>query len=232
MTLEQSKKRGAAWHAAVALGVAAAAALVAFLLVRGLIPSLLLPLEEGPASASPTRVPVAVGGRPPSATADEDEPPVATEDGAEGGPEGIARAGRTGRRRRAGRGREEASGSGVSDDPPALDLGGVVAAGRGAYRVPRALVEEAIERGARPGGVRAIPRRVDGEIDGYRLQGGAASLPVLGLRPGDVLTSVNGMDLDSPDAALAIFGALRRARRVSLRLERDGRPMTLRYAIE
>jgi len=210
----------------------AAAALLALLLVRGLLPAFLLKVDEVPPSPSPNApgggAEHAVEG---TATTGDDRSAEA-EDGEEASEESEADPGSSGRRRRRPQRRNDGSGADEPDEGPTLDLGGVVATGGGAYRLPRALVEEAIERGARPGGVRATPRRVDGQIEGYRLEGGAASLPALGLRPGDVLTSVNGMDLDSPDAALAIFGALRRARRVSLRLERDGSPMTLRYAIE
>ena len=47
----------------------------------------------------------------------------------------------------------------------------------------------------------------------------------LGLRNGDVLQRINGLDLDSPDKALEAFTKLRDARRIELEIERGGAPV-------
>lgn len=52
------------------------------------------------------------------------------------------------------------------------------------------------------------------------------------LSRGDVVTAVNGGSLERPDDALAVFNALRGAAELRVDLLRDGRPMTLRVAVE
>lgn len=53
----------------------------------------------------------------------------------------------------------------------------------------------------------------------------------LGLRPADVVTQVNGVELTSPEAVLDAYSKARNARTITLTVERAGRIIALRYRI-
>jgi general secretion pathway protein C len=54
----------------------------------------------------------------------------------------------------------------------------------------------------------------------------------LGLKKGDVVRRLNGFNLGTPDGVLEAFGHLSKNDRLSLTIERDGQPQTLRYTLE
>ena len=54
----------------------------------------------------------------------------------------------------------------------------------------------------------------------------------MGLLRGDVIKLVNDMKLDSPEKALQILQQLREARRLTVDIERFGKPMTFTYELE
>jgi len=80
--------------------------------------------------------------------------------------------------------------------------------------------------------VRATPIRVGGRFLGYRVDPGTnpALFTRLGLRPGDVVTSINGLPLNTPGGALAAMRGLRNPQHISLVVERNGHRITLRPA--
>lgn len=51
------------------------------------------------------------------------------------------------------------------------------------------------------------------------------------LRPGDVVTRVNGSSLERPEQLMKVWEALRTSRELVVEVERGGQPHTLRYAI-
>jgi general secretion pathway protein C len=53
----------------------------------------------------------------------------------------------------------------------------------------------------------------------------------IGLKKGDILREINGVELTSPEKALQIFGQLRQAKQISIGLERGGEAMTFAYEI-
>ncbi len=77
--------------------------------------------------------------------------------------------------------------------------------------------------------VKATPIRVGGRFLGYRVDPGAnpALFNRLGLRPGDVVTSINGLPLNTPGGALAAMRGLRNPQNISLVIERNGHQITL-----
>jgi general secretion pathway protein C len=54
----------------------------------------------------------------------------------------------------------------------------------------------------------------------------------VGLRNGDVVRSLNGMPLSSPDKALEADRKLRDAERIEAQIERDGKPLQLKYLVK
>ncbi len=71
---------------------------------------------------------------------------------------------------------------------------------------------------------RIVPAVADGETKGYKFYGiRPGSLPkLLGLKNGDLLTSVNGHELESLDQAMDLYNKLRRASHLSVSIERKG----------
>ncbi len=72
---------------------------------------------------------------------------------------------------------------------------------------------------------RVVPAIKDGETRGFKFYGiRPGSLPkLLGLKNGDLLTSVNGNDLTSLDQAMGLYTKLRRASHLSVTIERKGK---------
>lgn len=77
--------------------------------------------------------------------------------------------------------------------------------------------------------VRVQPRTQDGRFVGYEVQPGRdpGLLNRLGLSPGDVVTSVNGIGLDTPARALGILRSLNSREELSIEVQRDGVSQTL-----
>lgn len=73
------------------------------------------------------------------------------------------------------------------------------------------------------------PYFVGGQQRGYRVYPGKdrRQFQRLGLRPGDIITAVNGTALTNPTQGAQIFSALGSAQSVSVTLERNGSPQTL-----
>ncbi|MFO7564671.1 MAG: type II secretion system protein GspC [Enhygromyxa sp.] len=71
---------------------------------------------------------------------------------------------------------------------------------------------------------RIVPAVRDGETKGYKFYGiRPGSLPrLLGMKNGDLLTSVNGHQLESLDQAMDLYTKLRRASHLSVTIERQG----------
>jgi general secretion pathway protein C len=52
-----------------------------------------------------------------------------------------------------------------------------------------------------------------------------------GLRPGDLVTSVNGVALDDPQKSLQMLNDLSKAHDVTVVVDRDGKPQTLNFTL-
>ena len=82
--------------------------------------------------------------------------------------------------------------------------------------------------------VTVVPELSGGVVVGIRLFGirSPSVLELVGLQNGDRLDSVNGFALGSPEQSLRAYIQLRSARRISLNIQRRGRPLTLAYRID
>jgi len=54
----------------------------------------------------------------------------------------------------------------------------------------------------------------------------------IGVQNGDVIKSINGIELSSPDKALEAYGRLRNANKISLDIVRRGKRETMEYTID
>ncbi len=69
----------------------------------------------------------------------------------------------------------------------------------------------------------------NGQLKGYRIYPGRnrQQFAALGLRPGDLVTEINGMTLDNPAQGMEIFRSLGDTTQVTVTLERSGQPQVL-----
>jgi general secretion pathway protein C len=104
--------------------------------------------------------------------------------------------------------------------------------------VPQSAGSQVVERVKRmiaqdPGSVAEIMRPqpvfANGQQRGYRAYPGRnrAQFARLGLRPGDLVMSVNGTPLDDPQRGMEIFRSIGSSDQVRVTVERNGRPQEL-----
>lgn len=81
--------------------------------------------------------------------------------------------------------------------------------------------------------VRTFPVRRGNKLIGYRIAPGRdrSLLAKFGLRPGDVVTGVNGISLDSPANGLAVMQKLNSAQRLTLEVERNGSKQSFEFSL-
>ncbi|MDD3762838.1 MAG: type II secretion system protein GspC [Nevskiales bacterium] len=81
--------------------------------------------------------------------------------------------------------------------------------------------------------LRVQPANFNGKLRGYRLYPGREReiFKNLGLRPGDLVTAVNGVQLDDNQKALQLLGELSQATSVSLTIERGGQSQMLNLSL-
>jgi S1-C subfamily serine protease len=74
---------------------------------------------------------------------------------------------------------------------------------------------------------------LDGKSAGLRLDGIRSDGPMaaIGLRSGDVIRAINGLDLDSPERAIDAYLKLRAASHISIAADRAGRRIQLDYDV-
>jgi type II secretory pathway component PulC len=100
----------------------------------------------------------------------------------------------------------------------------------------RAAVVRAVDRGLGQwlSRVRVKPVRAGGRFVGWellQLYPGDACYAAVDLRPGDVVTRVNGASLEQPDQANEVFQGLRAARALDIELMRQGAARQFSLAI-
>lgn len=104
--------------------------------------------------------------------------------------------------------------------PPAPVSGGAQDSGGGA--------SAAADRSGVVNAIGLQPRRVDGRVNGFTLipRGNASGLAAAGLRPGDVILTVNGLEVTVENQP-ELLQDLRLAPQAVIGFERDGQPMSV-----
>ncbi|MHB8404377.1 MAG: type II secretion system protein GspC [Gammaproteobacteria bacterium] len=76
--------------------------------------------------------------------------------------------------------------------------------------------------------MRAMPVMENGKLSGYRVfpVGNSDAFAKLGLRPGDVVTAVNGMPLNNPAESMSILNRLKTSEQISITYIRNGQQQT------
>ena len=102
------------------------------------------------------------------------------------------------------------------------------------FSIERGLVERLLaNQAALMRSARVIPHEENGSVQGVKVYGirRASLLGRLGIQNGDMLRTINGYDMSSPDSALEAYARLRNADRITVNLVRRGQPMTVDYSI-
>ncbi len=103
------------------------------------------------------------------------------------------------------------------------------------YSVSRALLDKVLSAQAElMRAARVIPYEENGRVVGVKVYGirRAALLGKLGIQNGDVLRTINGFDLSSPDTALEAYTKLREMDHFSIAMVRRGQPRTMEYNVK
>ena len=103
------------------------------------------------------------------------------------------------------------------------------------FSIQRSLVDKALaNQGSLMRAARVIPHEENGRVVGVKLYGIRRNslLGRLGVRNGDMLRTINGFSMTSPDTALEAYSRLRTADKLSLAIKRQNNEMTIDYNIE
>lgn len=139
------------------------------------------------------------------------------------------------RSERRGRGKKSAPAAAPEGDAFTQTLRrGVRRLGPSRYEIDRSALELALRnlRGL-SASVRVAPALRDGKPIGFRLFAVAPYGPIakLGLRDDDILVSINGLDIATPDRVLAAYAKLKALDNLALGVLRDGRTIVTTYVI-
>ena len=124
--------------------------------------------------------------------------------------------------------------------PPAVDSSmgdidkGVNCSGNNCT-VDRSLVEKLLQNTTMLAtSARFVPSIKDGKPNGFRLYAIRPNsiFAKIGLQNGDTIKGINGNDMTTPDAALALYSKLRNASHLSVQVERRGAMETMDYTIK
>ncbi|HKP60499.1 MAG TPA: type II secretion system protein GspC [Polyangiales bacterium] len=102
------------------------------------------------------------------------------------------------------------------------------------YQVQRSLVDKLLSNQAElMRSARVVPHEENGRVVGVKLYGIRRSslLGKLGIQNGDMLRTINGFDMSSPDSALEAYAKLRSANNLSVAVVRRGAAVTMEYQI-
>ena len=120
-------------------------------------------------------------------------------------------------------------------DPLAAELDkGIRKTGNNTYEVQHSTLDSLLgNMGALARAARIVPETRDGKSIGFRLFSIRPDGPFgkIGLQNGDIISAINGLEMNSPDKALEVYTKLRTANHLSVGLERNGQKVTMDYTI-
>ena len=104
----------------------------------------------------------------------------------------------------------------------------------GRYRIPQEDLREAFENmNHLLTQVRVVPNFRNGESDGFKLLSvkSGSFIHRAGLRSGDIIKRVNGIEIDSPEKAFEVYEQVKNEPVISMDILRGGRSTTLSYEV-
>lgn len=112
---------------------------------------------------------------------------------------------------------------------------GIQAVSATEFNIDRGVVDKILENQAElMRQARVVPVQENGRVIGVRMNGVKpdALLGVLGMQNGDILKSINGYDMASPEKALEAYARLRTANKLTIALSRGNKDLNLDYNIK
>ena len=103
------------------------------------------------------------------------------------------------------------------------------------YTLSRSMLNKVLDNAGKLIGIAAVaPKMEGGQSVGMEIRGVRPNtlLTKLGIQNGDILETVNGQSLTSPDAALGAYSTLRTADKFSLSVRRGGQALMLNYRMQ
>lgn len=103
------------------------------------------------------------------------------------------------------------------------------------YQIPRTFVDKILKNQAQiMSAARIVPHEENGRMLGVKLYGIRRNslLGKLGLQNGDLLRTINGFEMSSPDTALEAYARLRSANNLTVAIVRRGQPTNLDYDVQ
>jgi general secretion pathway protein C len=120
-------------------------------------------------------------------------------------------------------------------DPLSIEMDkGIKKTGENTYEIQRGTLESVLGNiGLLSRSARIVPEMRDGKAAGFRLYAVKPDGPFakIGMQNGDVISSINGLELTSPEKALEVYAKLKSASHLSLGLETNGKKVTKDYTI-
>jgi general secretion pathway protein C len=121
------------------------------------------------------------------------------------------------------------------DDVLAADLAaGIKKTSENGYELKRNTLESVLGNMALLSrSARIVPEMKDGKAAGFRLFAVRPDGPfaLIGMQNGDIISSINGLEITSPEKALEVYAKLKSASHLSLGMERNGQKLTKEYNI-
>ncbi len=118
---------------------------------------------------------------------------------------------------------------------PPLAGGNIQKVGQGNYVIPESQFKSATQNmGELLTQARVVPNISGNRINGYRIFAitPGSIYANIGLQDGDVIHSVNGIQVTTPESALQLFQQLQNERRFTVNIDRNGQSMTLNYTVQ
>jgi general secretion pathway protein C len=103
------------------------------------------------------------------------------------------------------------------------------------YNIERSLLDGVLENSSQlMRSARIVPESEGGKTVGIRLFGirKGSLLSSIGMKNGDRLDSINGFQMSDPQKALEAYGRLRTASKLTVQVNRKGKPVTLNFNIQ
>lgn len=103
------------------------------------------------------------------------------------------------------------------------------------YAIPRATVDKTLgDLNSLAMQARIVPSFKNGVANGFKLFSirPGSLYEAIGVQNGDVITRINGFDINSPDKALEVYSRLRDSQNIEVEVERRGQLVKKSYAIE
>lgn len=128
----------------------------------------------------------------------------------------------------------EASAAGGTD-PLSIEMDrGIKKLNENKYEIQRSTLESVLgNMSLLSRSARIVPEMRDGKAAGFRLYSVKSDGPFakIGMQNGDIISSINGMEITSPEKALEVYSKLKSASHLSLGMERNGQKVTKDYSI-